>query len=150
MFRLLITGSRDWNDENAIIEQFRLVYARYGSEVTLVSGACKNGADALCEKLAAPAGWVIETHPADWNKFGKSAGFKRNAEMVELGADACLAFIKDGSAGASHTARLAEEAGIYTKRIINCARCDANTPGDAPHSPCNPHNREHCTADLCF
>lgn len=118
MFRLLITGSRSWVDENAIVEQFRLVHARYGSEVTLISGACKKGADAMCEKLAAPAGWIIETHPADWNTYGKSAGFKRNAEMVESGADACLAFIKDGSAGASHTARLAEEAGIPTKRVL--------------------------------
>jgi hypothetical protein len=117
MFRLLITGSRGWTDENAIVEQFRLVYARYGSDVTLVSGACKDGADALCQKLATPAGWVVETHPADWKAFGKSAGFKRNAEMVELGADACLAFIKDASKGATNTAELAEKAGIWTKRV---------------------------------
>jgi hypothetical protein len=118
MFRLLITGSRTWVDENAIVEQFKLIHARFGSEVTLVSGACKSGADALCEKLAVPAGWLVELHPADWEKHGKSAGFKRNAEMVELGADACLAFIKDNSRGASHTAGLAETAGIPTKRVL--------------------------------
>lgn len=118
MFRLLITGSRSWVDENAIVEQFRLVYAKYGSEVTLVSGACKTGADGLCEKLAVPAGWVIERHPANWQEFGKSAGFKRNAEMVELGADACLAFIRNRSNGATHTADLAEKAGIPTKRVL--------------------------------
>ena len=31
-----------------------------------------------------------------------------------------------------------------------CNRCEANTPGDALHGPCRPHDRVHCTADLCF
>lgn len=118
MFRLLITGSRDWKDENAILEQFQLVYTKYGKEVTLVSGACSTGADRLCEMLAKTAGWIIETHPAEWDKYGKSAGYKRNQEMVDLGADACLAFIKNASKGATHTAEASIKAGIPTKKIL--------------------------------
>jgi hypothetical protein len=116
MFRLLITGSRSWNDIDAIKREFDVVAQHEGANVTLVSGTA-GGADSMCEYVASLLGWVIERHPADWNTHGKKAGFVRNREMVELGADFCLAFIKDDSAGASMTARIAKEAKIPTKQV---------------------------------
>ena len=49
---------------------------------------------------------------------GCAAGFQRNAEMVAAGATVCLAFIRAGSGGASHTAALAEAADIPTHRYL--------------------------------
>jgi hypothetical protein len=117
MFRLLITGSRAWEDKQTILLELREIVREHGTDVTLVSGNAIRGADYMCESLARDLGWVVEKHPAEWDKFGKSAGFKRNQLMVTLGADACLAFIKDKSRGASDTAERAEKAGIPTKRV---------------------------------
>jgi hypothetical protein len=84
----------------------------------LVSGGCPTGADRIGESLWSGIG-DIERHPADWQAHGKRAGFVRNAEMVKLGADLCLAFIKGGSKGASMTADLAEKSGIETWRYLD-------------------------------
>ena len=110
--RVLVTGSRGWDDVDAIYRAL----SRFdkGPPVTLVSGACPTGADVIAERIAEKLGWAVERHPADWQTHGKRAGFLRNAEMVELGANVCLAFIRNNSKGASMTEDLARKAGIAT------------------------------------
>jgi len=83
-------------------------------DVLLIHGACPRGADAMADQFARDIGMCVRRHPADWATYGKSAGFRRNSEMVWAGADLCFAFIRCGSAGASMTANLAVKAGIPT------------------------------------
>jgi hypothetical protein len=99
--RILISGSRDWSDRETIGDAL-MEWNR--PENVLVSGACPSGGDALCEEFAEGEGWAIERHPADWKNLGRSAGYIRNAEMVKLGADLALVFIRNGSRGASMVA----------------------------------------------
>ncbi|MGN7135836.1 SLOG family protein [Streptomyces pseudogriseolus] len=116
--RLLVTGSRSWTDrallEGVIGEVLWL--GRYRPrDVILTHGACPRGADAMADEFAREIGMSVRRHPADWDQYGKRAGFLRNAEMVSAGADLCFAFIKGGSPGASMTADLAKKAGIPTQ-----------------------------------
>src|SRR6266851_4582333 len=110
--RVLVTGSRTWTDE-AVIGAALAGHCPPGT--VLVTGACPRGADAIAARLWQARGGQVEQHPADW-PAGRGAGFARNAAMVALGADACLAFIRDASPGASHAARLAALAGIPVHR----------------------------------
>lgn len=114
--RVLITGSRFWDNKEII----RTELTKLGLNHTLVSGNCPQGADLLCENVAKSLGWNLELYPADWNKYGKSAGFQRNKIMVNLPpvANLCLAFIKNKSKGASMTARLAYQEGIPLKVFL--------------------------------
>lgn len=60
---------------------------------------------------------VLVTGSREWD--GKGAGFARNAEMVALGADLCVAFYKQGAGnkGTDHCASLAGKAGIPVRRV---------------------------------
>lgn len=114
--KILVTGSRDWTDEQKIRDYLHLYSG--GKGTVLIHGACPTGADAIADKIASEWPWEIRRYPADWNKYGKRAGFIRNSVMVNLGPDICLAFIKNNSKGASMTARLAENVGIRTIRVV--------------------------------
>lgn len=132
-YRILVTGSRDWADrdavDSALADVLRAIPA--DREAVLVSGACPSGADAIAEDWARRYGMTVERHPADWDRHGRAAGPVRNVRMVRLGADICLAFIRDGSRGAGHTARLADAAGIPVRRWTEQARRAAGIDGTA-------------------
>lgn len=108
MRRILVTGSRDRDDHESIVGALR-EWGRPGD--LLVHGACPTGADAIADRVWRHWGQSVEQHPADWSQ-GKKAGPLRNREMVNAGADVCLAFIKNGSRGATGCANMAEAAGI--------------------------------------
>ncbi|MDQ3405236.1 MAG: DUF2493 domain-containing protein [Actinomycetota bacterium] len=116
--RVLVTGSRAWID----ITTIRLALRPYAAAgVVLVHGDAR-GVDRAA--VAIWRSWCLptEAHPADWATHGRAAGPIRNRLMVALGADVCLAFIRDHSPGATGCAALAETAGIPTHRREETSR----------------------------
>ena len=110
--RLLVTGSRDWDD----YEHIKRVLSGFPPDTQLVHGGAR-GADLLAHKAALELGWPEpEVHRADWNSFGKRAGSLRNQAMVDLGADLCLAFPLETSKGTWDCMQRAEKADILVVR----------------------------------
>lgn len=109
-YRILVTGSRSWSDVESV--RAALVRAARGrADVTVVDGAAR-GLDSIAHGVAAEMGWGTERYPADWDRNGGAAGPMRNAEMVALGADICVAFPGPKSVGTWDCVRRAVAAGI--------------------------------------
>ena len=52
-FRLLVTGSRTWDDPRTVEQALAVILARHPEGVVLVHGACPRGADAIAAAYAA-------------------------------------------------------------------------------------------------
>lgn len=116
MTRVLITGSRDWTNWIMIRDALGEILTSAPSPVTVVHGGAR-GADMIAASIARRWGAEVEEHRAHWRTNGvynPGAGPARNQAMIDLGADICLAFIKNNSRGATHCATQAERAGITT------------------------------------
>lgn len=115
--KVVIAGSRDFNNYKLLVEKCDLILSRQ-SEIQIVSGTAK-GADKLGEKYAQERGYSVKEFPADWEKYGKSAGYKRNEEMAKY-ADALIAFWDGASRGTKSMIELAKKHELKIK-IINYA-----------------------------
>lgn len=112
--KIAIVGSRDYPRLDDVWE----FVATLPDTATVVSGGAR-GVDTAAEEAARARGLAVEIFPADWNTYGKSAGFRRNADIVNA-ADEVVAFIYRNSKGASHSVELARRAGKPV-RVIEAA-----------------------------
>ena len=102
-YRLIIAGGRDFNDLAVFsygIGQFLQEFELKRDKLEIVSGMAR-GADTLGVDYARKFGLKLHKFPADWNKYGKRAGYVRNQEMAYF-ADGLLAFWDRQSRGTAH------------------------------------------------
>lgn len=111
--RVLCCGSRTWTSQ-AIMER-EMAFIKRGDVV--VSGNAR-GADRMAERVAENAGAIVERFPARWDLFGRSAGFRRNIEMLDSGVDMVLAFWDGVSRGTPHTMREAKARNLRVRVIV--------------------------------
>ena len=116
MLKLIIAGSREFNDYILLKRELEnFLEGTDNNDVEIVSGTAR-GADALGEKFALETGINVKRFPANWNLYGKRAGYIRNREMAEY-ANACIVFWDGKSRGTKHMIDLAKLIGIETRVV---------------------------------
>lgn len=109
MFYCLVVGSRTITDYNYIKETLDY-FLQNKSEITIVSGGAR-GVDSLAERYAKERNYGLKIFPADWDRYGKQAGYIRNDEMhkyISQFSDRGIVAFWDGkSKGTAHNFGLA-------------------------------------------
>ena len=108
--KVLICGSRNINDP-ALVSQ---AVSQSGTIPTHIISGGARGVDKLAADYAASQGIEFTEFPADWDRYGKRAGFIRNYTMVG-NADAVIAVWDGTSPGTKHSIDLARSCG---KRVF--------------------------------
>ena len=78
---------------------------------TIVSGGCANGADSYAELLAKKHQIPIMIYYAQWKKYGRSAGFKRNSNIAQDSDILIAAPAEDRRGGTEDTIKKASKLG---------------------------------------
>lgn len=105
--KVIIAGSRNISDGFPIINAAVLAS---GFDVTEVVSGTAQGIDRAGEAWAYEMELPVRYFPANWQKDGKSAGYRRNYQMADY-ADALIAIWDGKSKGTDHM--------ITTMKAIN-------------------------------
>lgn len=114
MIKIIVAGSRDFNDYQLLHNKLKYLTQNYdNSQIEIVSGTAR-GADQLGERYAKQYNIKVTKFPADWERFGRSAGPKRNIQMAHY-ADVAVVFQVNNSRGSQHMINTMRE---LNKRVV--------------------------------
>lgn len=117
MTNIIIAGTRTFNDYAMLdyeVKKF-IVENKIKRPVSIVCGMAQ-GADLLGKTFAENYNIPVIEMPADWEKFGKSAGYIRNKEMAKI-SQYCICFYNGESRGTKHMIHLANEYKLILKVV---------------------------------
>lgn len=110
MFYCLVVGSRSFEDYGLLSRKLDKILSNH-KDVTIVSGGAR-GADTLAERYAKEHGYGLRIFYPDWDRFGKSAGYRRNEAMHRFISEhehrGCVCFWDGKSRGTQHNFKLAD------------------------------------------
>lgn len=97
--KIAIVGSRGFNNYQLLVATVRSFIKEQNIVVspTIISGGAQ-GADSLAEQFAKDNNYPLVVFPAEWDKYGKSAGYRRNVQIIDT-CDVCFAFWDGKSKG---------------------------------------------------
>jgi len=107
MPKVAIIGSRNWNNQRKTKDIIWQLKQRFGTELTIISGGCKTGADALVKKYAIELGvQYVEYNPAHdvrnlysampdsyYGKEYHPSQFMHRNNLIAQNSDYCIALI---------------------------------------------------------
>jgi hypothetical protein len=114
---ILVCGDRNWNAPELIVMKLIEIQdePRHMDEgLYLIHGDCR-GADKQAAMIAEDLHWTVYAVPAEWEKYGRAAGPKRNQKMIdEYRPSRVIAFHDDieHSKGTKDMVARAKKAGI--------------------------------------
>jgi hypothetical protein len=104
--KVIIAGSRSIYYINLVVRAIK----ESGFDITEVVCGEARGVDTLGKRWAKGNNIPVKSFPADWETYGKSAGYKRNVDMAEY-AEALIA-ITIGSPGTKHMINISRNKGL--------------------------------------
>lgn len=111
IFKCIVAGSRGFTNYALMKRKLDNIFSNIEGEIEIVSGTA-DGADKQGERYAQENGLLLKRMPADWSKYGNSAGYIRNEEMAKYVAPdegACVVFWDGISRGTGHMIDLANK-----------------------------------------
>jgi hypothetical protein len=91
-------------------------YGNYLYDVTIIAGGAR-GADSLAADWAAVNNTNYKEYPAQWEKYGRRAGYLRNKQMLDEGKpELVIAF--PGGVGTRMMVQLAKTAGVEVIEVL--------------------------------
>lgn len=111
--KIIIAGSRTFNNYDFVS---KLLNTLDFSDAIIVSGHA-SGVDSLGERYANEHEIELKVFPADWNKYGKSAGPIRNRQMAEY-ADVLILFWDGESRGSKNMLETAKKFNLEIHEVI--------------------------------
>lgn len=110
--KLAVVGSRTFNNVREFLEIMNIIKQKYNI-TTIVSGGAR-GADSMGEEYADRNKLKKIIFKADWNRYGKKAGYIRNVDIIK-NCDVCIAFWDGESHGTKHDIDLSKQ---YNKKCF--------------------------------
>lgn len=107
-YPVLVCGGRDYPNHEYVFQCLDTLLFLYG-DIMVITGSCPTGADYYAEQWAKSRQQIYVGFPAEWDKYSRKAGMRRNAEMRALsGAEQVVVF--RGGRGTLNMLSLARDA----------------------------------------
>lgn len=121
---VLVCGGRDFRDRLWLWEGLDMLHSMLNIRGIIEGGA--EGADRFAQEWGKHNSLWVATVPAQWDRYGKSAGYQRNVQMLSANPDVVLA--APGGKGTAMMVDLARQKG--TPVVLLTAMCPSPRTGD--------------------